>query len=321
MENQVASAYLVKMEGTRNLLMIQEAKEIWEFCLANQITLTGEYLPGTLNARADKPSREMKNSSSEWILNKPIFQKLMQALGPVCIQVVPPNPKVHKLATKSTCMDGGCISNKLETPKSIHLPTFCSYKKSVSQSNKGQVYVDRNNTSMAFPTMVHPVIENVYTRSSFHFPVSKSFDRPKPKPTPIVSESNISLSSMEGFWQQCSAEGLSDQTTDCLKVVEDRAHSIITERGGESGVAGVFQERNIDPVPAGVNCVLEFLSNLFSEELEYRTINGYSSAISAYHEKAEGIPIGQHPKVCQLLSGVFNKRPPQPKYTGYFQGN
>ena len=73
--------------------------------------------------------------------------------------------------------------------------------------------------------------------------------------------------------------------------------------------------KKIDPVSAGVNCVLEFLSNLFSEGLEHRTINGYRSAISGYHEKAKGIPIGQHPKVCQLLSGVFHKRPPQPKYT------
>ena len=38
-------------------------------------------------------------------------------------------------------------------------------------------------------------------------------------------------------------------------------------------------------------------------------------AISAFHEKTEGIPIGQHLKTCQPLSGVLNKRPPQPKYT------
>ena len=61
--------------------------------------------------------------------------------------------------------------------------------------------------------------------------------------------------------------------------------------------------------------MLEFLSSLFSEGLEYRTINGYRSAVSAYHEKTEGIPIGQHPKACQPLSGVLNKIPPQPKYT------
>ena len=53
----------------------------WEFCLAIQIIVTAEYLPGTLNTRADKVSREMKNLSSKWILNKPIIQK--NALRPV----------------------------------------------------------------------------------------------------------------------------------------------------------------------------------------------------------------------------------------------
>ena len=82
-DSQPALAYLVKMGGARNLPMIQEAKEIWEFCSVNQITLTAEYLPETLNTRADKASREMNKSSSEWILNKPIFKKMIQALGPV----------------------------------------------------------------------------------------------------------------------------------------------------------------------------------------------------------------------------------------------
>ena len=86
-DNQAALAYLVKMGGTRNLLLIQEAKEIWKFCLANQITLTAEYLPGTLNTSADKASREMKNSSSEWILNKPMLQKLIQAFGPLDVDL------------------------------------------------------------------------------------------------------------------------------------------------------------------------------------------------------------------------------------------
>ena len=73
--------------------------------------------------------------------------------------------------------------------------------------------------------------------------------------------------------------------------------------------------RKIDLVSAGLNFVLEILSNLFSEGLEYSTINGYRSAISTYQEKAKGIPIGQHPKACQLLLGVFNKETRQPKYT------
>ena len=56
-EDEAALAYLVKIEGTRNILMIQEAKDIWEFCLSNHITLTAEYLLGILNTRADRYSR------------------------------------------------------------------------------------------------------------------------------------------------------------------------------------------------------------------------------------------------------------------------
>ena len=62
---QVALDYLVKMGGARNLLMIQVTKEIWEICFTNEITLTAEYLPETLNIRKDKNSEEMKNSSSK----------------------------------------------------------------------------------------------------------------------------------------------------------------------------------------------------------------------------------------------------------------
>ena len=65
MDNQATLTYLVKMGGTRNLLMIKEAKEMWEFCLANQITLTEKYLPTISNARDDNSFREIKNSSSE----------------------------------------------------------------------------------------------------------------------------------------------------------------------------------------------------------------------------------------------------------------
>ena len=109
------------------------------------------------------------------------------------------------------------ISNKLDTPKSIRLPTFCSDRESVSESSKGQVYVDHNNSNVAFATMIHPVIENVYTTVNFHSPISKSFDSPKLKPAPVVSELNISISSMEGLRQQYSAEGLSNQTMDLLE--------------------------------------------------------------------------------------------------------
>ena len=38
------------------------------------------------------------------------------------------------------------------------------------------------------------------------------------------------------------------------------------------------------------------------------------TAISAYREYVDNIPVGQHPHVCALLKGMFNERPPQPRY-------
>ena len=52
----------------------------------------------------------------------------------------------------------------------------------------------------------------------------------------------------------------------------------------------------------------------YEKNLEYRTINNYRSAISAYHNYVEGKPVGQHPLVCALLSGIFIEKPPKPRY-------
>ena len=50
---------------------------------------------------------------------------------------------------------------------------------------------------------------------------------------------------------------------------------------------------------------MNHLSFLFDAGLKCRTA---SSAISAYHEYIDGKPVDQHPKICALLKGVFNKR-------------
>lgn len=60
--------------------------------------------------------------------------------------------------------------------------------------------------------------------------------------------------------------------------------------------------------------MLDYLANLFEENYEYSTINCHRSAISAFHKKIDNYDVGTHPKVCSLMSGIFNERPPTPKY-------
>ena len=39
------------------------------------------------------------------------------------------------------------------------------------------------------------------------------------------------------------------------------------------------------------------------------------SALSSYVSLDDGSVVGQNPVVCRLLKGVFQSRPPKPKYT------
>ena len=65
-----------------------------------------------------------------------------------------------------------------------------------------------------------------------------------------------------------------------------------------------------------MNFVLDcnFLAQLFEEKFEYTSINTYRSALSIYHDKVDNQSVIKHPKVCNLMMGVFNRNPPKPRY-------
>lgn len=60
--------------------------------------------------------------------------------------------------------------------------------------------------------------------------------------------------------------------------------------------------------------VIEFLTTQFKERKQYSTMNSYRSALSATLPPIERHQVGQHPLVCRLLQGMFNQRPPAPRY-------
>ena len=62
--------------------------------------------------------------------------------------------------------------------------------------------------------------------------------------------------------------------------------------------------KQIDPVCAPLSEILNYLSTLFENGLQYRPINSHRSAISAYHSYVNGKPVGKHPRVCVLLTGL-----------------
>ena len=79
-----------------------------------------------------------------------------------------------------------------------------------------------------------------------------------------------------------------------------------------NGLSGVLKGKLIHFV---VIQILEFLSQLFQNRLQYRTIDNYRSAISAFHDHIQGKLVGGHPRICSLVACVFNSKPPQPRYS------
>ena len=74
------------------------------------------------------------------------------------------------------------------------------------------------------------------------------------------------------------------------------------------------EKQEADPIDCPLNMILDFLAGLFEQGPQYRTINGYRSAISAYHNHVNNKPVGQHPDICALLRAVDNLRPATPRY-------
>ena len=79
-DNMTALSYLVKMGGSLSPELLQVAKEIWDYLLANGIAVTAEYLPSSLNIQADWQSRNHRDSS-DWKLNPKIFPQIVKIRG------------------------------------------------------------------------------------------------------------------------------------------------------------------------------------------------------------------------------------------------
>ena len=152
--------------------------------------------------------------------------------------------------------------------------------------------------------MVCNIITNVI-KGSIASPSTKRVTEKSIRLGPPTSGKQISsVSGLDGFRQLLATEGISEQ-----------AARLISNCRRTGTTFSWCCQRKVDPFQCPLNFVLDYLADLFAKDFEYRSINVHRSAISAYHEPIDGFKVGKHPKVCALLGGVFNNRPPKPRYT------
>lgn len=73
--------------------------------------------------------------------------------------------------------------------------------------------------------------------------------------------------------------------------------------------------RKINHIQPSLVPVLDFLTALHQQGLTYNAIDTARSALSSSVTLEDGTCVGKHPLVSELRKGIFQEKPPRPKYT------
>lgn len=230
------------------------------------------------------------------------------------------NMQIHQLETRPVCNNGGCTDNQLGSHSGICLPTILHDRQMPGKSVERCGRPDNNHPTLACTTLVCSGSNDV-SRLSGSTPTSGGpaiISTRRKTPAGPVKPSNVD--SLESIRQRLKTEGFSGDASTLL-LESRRPGTKLAYRGPWQKWCSWAGQRKIDPFQASVGNIANFLTMQLQRGIEYTTLNTYRSAISAYHPEIDNRPIGQHPRITQLLRGAFNRKPPSPKYLNTWDVN
>ena len=226
---------------------------------------------------------------------------------PLCFPTLLPTRPVCELATRPTSSSYRCIHPRLGDLSRVCFPPFALIGRCLRQIQRQQVshmvlvapvwpaqpwYPLLLDLCIDFPVLI-PIQEDLLTQGT----------RPHP------------LKHLQLAGWLLSTEDTKRQTF--LMRVEKSSW----QPGGKTQLVHIpgMVRGNSNPLSPSLTHILDFLATQFHEGKEYRTINVYRSALSAVLPLIDGHKAGSHPLVCQMLKGVYQLRPPQPRYATTWQ--
>ena len=249
MDNIVALTYLLKMGGTRNIRLIQETKEIWNYLIGHGIMITVEYLPSHLNVIADQESRNCVDKS-EWKLSPIIFDKICRSCGIPEIDLFASHLSNQVPAYMSWRPNPYIIAvDALQQPWHGHLlyafPPFSLITRVLSKIRRERVLVilitPAWNSQPWYAMLLQMLIRKSFLLPS-HVDLLKD---PMHKPHTLLLNQSLRLVAwrISGniSFQREFQRGLQSLPLE----VEEIALSQLTNRPGESGLAGVVNRKLI----------------------------------------------------------------------------
>ena len=235
---------------------------------------------------------------------------------PVCLQDQRPIRTLLQLEAGSSSHSSGCLLGVLGTRETIPIPTVQYDGKSSDQDSRRDSRVCLpHSSSLASTDMVSAVVEDVGEDAN----TSAQHPRPSSQPgtvsTSIGDRGEDVSSRLAHLRQGFAVQGFSDRVTSLL-LQSWREHTHSAYNSAWKKWCSWCLTKQINPFSAPIAAVLEFLTDNFDLGLQYRTVNTLRSAISTTHATIDNHTVGTHPLVVRLLKGMFNTRPPVPRYNG-----
>ena len=317
-DNQAAVSYINHLGGTHSKLLCQLSLDLWNWSLSRQIHISARYIPGIFNKHADHMSRRLR-LTAEWKLNPILFQRIVAVYGMPQIDLFATraNTQLRKFVSwiphpQSAAID--MFSVQWSDPLSYAFPPFSLIMRYVQRikNQKGKILLVTPvwRSRLWYPLLFFSPIRSTPTSSEFRDYTTSPI---QPEGLEAPTEHKQVDSSRLATVRQCfSKYQVSERVS---KIIFSSWHS-----GTESQYTSCWgkwhswcMKREVNPVSCNLNFVLEFLTDLFYQNYQYRTINVYRSTISASHLPIDGSPIGSHPLISCFMKGIFELRPPHPR--------
>ena len=227
--------------------------------------------------------------------------------GPIRIQTDTSVPTLLQLAARSICRGRRCLPAGLDNGEGICKPPLEPYSPSA----------ESGTISGGGPGPSGPTVESSAMVCCASVNAS-GLATPTPTAGAVHTDgkdgSKSKSSRMEHIRKDLKNQGLSEQATSLIihswRVKTNRSYDSLFKRWNRW-----CRERNSDPISGPVSEVANFLASLFQEGYQYSSVNAYRSAISSVHDRVDGVTVGQHPTIVRLVKGIFNVRPPVPRYS------
>ena len=246
---------------------------------------------------------------------RPDARSISVRCGPVYITSESSTTPVYQLETRPLSYRDRCSEDAMDQVEGLCVSSVCLDQQGPQEDSRGRINDSPDSPGLGVPAMVSSSAGYAGRLSNPVTDSQRPADRPIQPTSPFNNGGPTSVSRLDTVRQGYAAEGVSSEAAQLLLSGWSKGTNTAYQSAWKRWVSWCIT-RKVDPLSCSVHPFIDFLAGLFSEGLQYRSINTIRSAVSMTHKQVDGVPLGQHPLVSRLFKGMYNARPPQPRYRG-----